>query len=543
MKLYLNNFFNDLDLTYFYILFEKSFNTKIELSKNIEDSEILFESVFGNNTMLYNKKWLYTILFIGESDRRLSLFMNNRLKKNTLKDYSLILKGEHNNNNIINIPLFVLYSYAYNFTYNFINYKDKSRFNNINTKIPPKNVCVIVSNNNDSEGRNYFFDKLEKHIDIDYAGNYKNNVPKIMSELCSPDFVNFVSQYKFIISMENSKNKTYITEKILHGFAANTIPVYWGSDHITEYFNEERFINVKSFNDTDIEEAIQKILSLIINKDKYVEIINKPIYKNNKNPFKIDDTAKQIQSLLCIHNLEQQKTFITFGGPSNNYHNSVIRICNEASELKFFNNIIGFTENNLKQDSEFWNKHSNFIENNSRGYGYWIWKSYLIQKELTKINENDILIYCDAGCKINTMGKCRLLEYIDMLNNNKENFGILSFQLEFKEIMYTKNKIFEYLNICEKNLLQCLATVILIKKNNHSVNIINEWYNTCCNYHLINDNINNEHSLFIENRHDQSLLSVLVNKYGSIKLLDETYFYPNWNTKGIEYPFWATRIK
>ena len=43
MKLYLNNFFNDLDLIYFYILFEKSFNTKIELSNNIEDSEILFE--------------------------------------------------------------------------------------------------------------------------------------------------------------------------------------------------------------------------------------------------------------------------------------------------------------------------------------------------------------------------------------------------------------------------------------------------------------------------------------------------------------------
>ena len=28
MKLYLNNFFNDLDLTFFYKLFEKTFNTK-----------------------------------------------------------------------------------------------------------------------------------------------------------------------------------------------------------------------------------------------------------------------------------------------------------------------------------------------------------------------------------------------------------------------------------------------------------------------------------------------------------------------------------
>jgi len=102
MKIYLNNIF--AEVTFFYKLFEKIFNTKIELS-TLEDSEILFESVFGNSTLLYHKKWLYTILFIGESDRRLPLFMNERLAQNTLKDYSLILKGEHDNNNVINLHL------------------------------------------------------------------------------------------------------------------------------------------------------------------------------------------------------------------------------------------------------------------------------------------------------------------------------------------------------------------------------------------------------------------------------------------------------
>jgi len=304
MKIYLNNFFNDLDLTFFYKLFEKSFNTKIELS-TLEDSEILFESVFGNTTLLYHKKWLYTILLIGESDRRLPLFMNDRLVQNTLKDYSLILKGELNNNNIINLPLFVLYSYAFNFTANFVKFKDTSRFYNYNKNIPPKNVCVIVSST-DSEGRELFFEKLEKRINIDYAGNYKNNVPKIDSVLCSVDFIKYVSQYKFIITMENSKNKTYITEKILHGFAANTIPVYWGSDYITDYFNEERFINVKSFNENEMNEAINKILSLINDNDKYLEIINKPIYKNNKIPFTLDDISNEIQQLLCLTTLEQK---------------------------------------------------------------------------------------------------------------------------------------------------------------------------------------------------------------------------------------------
>ena len=60
---------------------------------------------------------------------------------------------------------------------------------------------------------------------------------------------------------------------------------------------------------------------------------------------------------------------------------------------------------------------------------------------------------------------------------------------------------------------------------------------------MINDNTGNENPNFIENRHDQSVLSIIVNKYGSIKIVDETYFHPTWDITGKEYPFWAKRIK
>ena len=396
MKIFLNNFFHDLDLTFFYKLFEKSFGTKIQLS-TLEDSDILFESVFGSNTLLYHKKWVYTILFIGESDRRLPLFMN---RMDTLKDYSFILKGEHDHHNIINMPLFVLYNYAFNFVPDFIRYKDEIRFNNLHKTIPPKNVCVIVSSR-DSEGRDLFCEQLEKRIPIDYAGNYKNNVPRLEAYHSSPEFIKFVSQYKFIITMENSKNKTYITEKILHGFSANTIPVYWGSDFIGDYFNEERFIQVKRFERTEINDAIENILYLIDHPEKYIDIINRPIFKNNQNPFKIDDLADRIQKCLALTPPETKNTFITFGGPTSNYHRSVDRICLEAKEFDFFHDIIGYKDSDLKQDKPFWDQHGSFIQNNPRGYGYWLWKSYLIRKTFNQMKENDILIYCDAGCKIN----------------------------------------------------------------------------------------------------------------------------------------------
>jgi hypothetical protein len=46
----------------------------------------------------------------------------------------------------------------------------------------------------------------------------------------------------------------------------------------------------------------------------------------------------------------------------------------------------------LQQDSAFWQKHGDFILSNPRGYGYWIWKSYLIQQKLLEIPDGDILL-------------------------------------------------------------------------------------------------------------------------------------------------------
>ena len=42
------------------------------------------------------------------------------------------------------------------------------------------------------------------------------------------------------------------------------------------------------------------------------------------------------------------KWFITFGGPTANYHNAVKRICNQASTLDVFDHIIGYTDKDLK---------------------------------------------------------------------------------------------------------------------------------------------------------------------------------------------------
>jgi hypothetical protein len=237
------------------------------------------------------------------------------------------------------------------------------------------------------------------------------------------------------------------------------------------------------------------------------------------------------------------KKFITFGGPTPNFHRSVQRICEEARLLDVFDEIRGFTEKDLMEDTDFWKRHGNFICNNRRGFGYWIWKSHLIKKIFDSLNEGDILVYCDAGCHVNKNGVDRLNEYIEMLRTSREGYGVISFQLEFKEYQYTKRAIFEHFessrDIQESN--QCMATILVIMKNRHSESILKSWVDNA-RYDLLNDTTAGERAGFVENRHDQSILSVIVNTNGSIKLKDETYFHPNWS-EGARFPFHARRWK
>ena len=446
MKILFNNFFYDQDLSPFFYLFKIVFNTNIELG-TLEDSDILLESMFGTQTYLYHKKWSYTFCFIGEADRRIPDVMKSKM----FQDYSCVLKGELSNHNIVNFPLFVFYKYSYKTVYE---YQKKEKIMNV----PKKDICVIISNGTDSEGRNYFLNQLEKRVSIDYAGNYKNNVKRIEPAHCTKEFNDFVSQYKVIFSMENSKNKEYITEKILHGYNCNNIPIYWGSDSILNYFNEERFIHVKNFDSNTINQSIDKIVE-VLNDDKFLEMVNKPIYKDGYIPLTLTMIAHDIQRLLGLKNT-QVKKFMTYGIEP---YNNVIRICDESKNIRFFNNIYGFTDKYLKNDTEF----NDSID----------WKPYLIKKELDKSNENDILIYCDASYKV-IEDKRRLNEYIDMLNTSESDYGIITFSFD-----------------------KCLDfEIIIIKKNTHSMNVINEWLN------------------------HKEKLSIVLNKYGCINLKEHGAF-------------------
>jgi hypothetical protein len=130
-----------------------------------------------------------------------------------------------------------------------------------------------------------------------------------------------------------------------------------------------------------------------------------------------------------------------------------------------------------------------------------------------------------------------------MFDNNSNNYGILSFQMNhLLEKTFTKKAILNWFRADDSiiNTCQCLGGVQIIKKNKHTINIINTWmYNM--RYELIDDYTNCENPDFIENRRDQSIYSLTVKKLGSVKLPDETWFEDL--SDGINFSILAKRIR
>jgi len=163
-------------------------------------------------------------------------------------------------------------------------------------------------------------------------------------------------------------------------------------------------------------------------------------------------------------------------------------------------------------DESFKKECSKHFEN-TRGAGLWIWKPYLILKTLNKMDEEDILVYCDAGATFTDS----IIPYIEKMKDS-----IMLFYAPYKEWSsneYTKMDVFKELNCMEnKNVThgtQIEAGFIILKNNNKSKEFIQKWLDLVKNYHLISDEPSIEPNFpeFKEHRHDQSLLSALGKLY------------------------------
>ena len=421
-------------IDFFLSLLSKVFNEECTVG-TLGDSDILLESIFSSNTYLKYKKWKYTFFFSGESNQRIGIFCSSE-RLETLQMYDCVLCGARNNKNIVNVPLFIPYIYCNNFI-------DKLENPSIIKTVPKKDICVIVSNSG-APDRNKFLDRLDKHFKVDYAGNYKNNVPRIVAGYNKKEFQDFISQYKFIVSMDNSKDDTYLTEKITHGFLSGNIPVYWGSDFVGDYFNTERFINVKNMEDETINNAIESIKMLANNPEKYINKVNSQILFNNKLPRTLDNIVEDVKNTIFKRKYQLiKKTYvITSKTFEEDRYNHITRSFINILELPYQNLKLHCPSYKTTVNKDFLidkvplEKIDSILASTRRKAEVSLFYNHIsVLKEIRKNYKDGYFLICESDV-IPNENMNHFNELLTMLDDNAEKWDIISIGTPYTYMMF-----------------------------------------------------------------------------------------------------------
>lgn len=246
--------------------------------------------------------------------------------------------------------------------------------------------------------------------------------------------------------------------------------------------------------------------------------------QSNRETFEVEQLSLWKESTPQPLNVLVPKLhFVTFA--DSKYAKTLARIEHEAVNTHAFSHVHTFSENDL--GNQFWDKHRSFVESHSRGFGYWIWKPWVVMKTLEKAADGDVIVYADGGCGINTTGISNLIRYCSILTGSQDHH-ILGFQMSYVEHHWTKMDLFQRLN-CRTDAVmksgQVMATAFLCKKTPDTLRFMQAWYDMCSenNYHYVDDSpsVAPETAEFQEHRHDQSIFSLLCKTMGSAVLGDE----------------------
>lgn len=144
-----------------------------------------------------------------------------------------------------------------------------------------KNLFCNFLFSNPSGERINILNLVQKYKPVHCPGRLMNNCKPIGGRGDQIEKINFISRFKFTIAAENSQYDGYTTEKMIHPLSVGSIPIYWGSNRVTEEFNEKAFINANKLSGYDL---LKNIIEIDQNDNLYHDIISQPIFRNNQIP-------------------------------------------------------------------------------------------------------------------------------------------------------------------------------------------------------------------------------------------------------------------
>ena len=353
---------------------------------------------------------------------------------------------------------------------------------------------------------------------------------------------------RLALAIENSHEDMYITEKLWLPLLAGSVPVYSGMSQVSPWLpSPEAAIDLQTF--PSIEEA-----ALYIQQVQSNETLWNYHTAWRKRPFSIPFlhlARNSLQSLYCnLPSLRPPVTkeacfsWATFA--DSKYVKTLQRITAEAKAFGIFDELYPYNETMLGE--AFMNRNREFMQNNPTGYGYWIWKPFVIQEALQRMKPGCFLVFTDAGCTIQPGGVRRAMEYARLLNANHKH--VLGFQMPHMEGTWTKGDLFHFMNATTAGLEatgQIVGGITMIRNSPEGRAYVSRWRQITQEHpQLITDapSVQPNFPGFIAHRHDQSVVSMLLKtEFAHIAHLmaDETWHKDF--SQILSVPFTATRMK
>lgn len=153
-----------------------------------------------------------------------------------------------------------------------------------------KHFCGVVQNSSIPD-RVELYNKLSAYKFVRASGGWITNVQPEEATIQHPTIdgegyrskVNFLSDCKFSLQVQSSNLEYFTHEKMIHAFAANTIPIFYGNSKILEDgFNPASFINCHEFSSFD--DVLERVKEIDNNDKLYKGIIEQPYFVHNKLP-------------------------------------------------------------------------------------------------------------------------------------------------------------------------------------------------------------------------------------------------------------------
>lgn len=419
------------------------------------------------------------------------------------------------------------------------------------TKTDRDNVCMLISSSFDKTGRFEYLMDLMQYLSIDSYGKWQQN-KALEHDRGRASKLDLYRKYKFVIAFENVVEEDYVTEKFFDPLLADSVPIYLGATNIQEFQpGSNCFLDVRNFSSSkELADFIEKCCSddglyqqfHFWKQESLLADFVRKTEEQKVNPFvrvclKADEYILKRKSLGNMH-------FCTFA--DSRFQKSLDRLAWQSSMFHLFEDGFFYDESDLSEKLFF--PFRKLLKAGVRGYGYWVWKPYIILESLKQIENGDILLYLDAGCHLNSRGKMRFLDYCETVKQHPSGFLVSNAGRKQLERIWTKGDLFDFMGVRDRmditDTPQLQSGTIFIRKDPDTVALIEEWLEIGLkHFNLLDDSASQSINMegFQEHRHDQSILSILLKLHGTYAIPLRECWSKNWTILDKSFPILQKR--